>query len=52
VCVGGCGCVCVCVYRGHSIIWGKKAKGMVAEYTTADGATKSSLLLMSGWYAL
>eukprot|EP00029_Vermamoeba_vermiformis_P004103 TRINITY_DN14635_c0_g1_i1.p1 TRINITY_DN14635_c0_g1~~TRINITY_DN14635_c0_g1_i1.p1 ORF type:complete len:449 (-),score=61.11 TRINITY_DN14635_c0_g1_i1:83-1429(-) len=38
--------------KGHCLIWGKKPVGIVAEYKTTDGQTRSSLLLASGWWGV
>lgn len=35
--------------NGKCNIWGKPAEYITAEYTTADGKTRESLLLVSGW---
>jgi len=43
------------VWGGHSgncQIWGKKAEKIQAQYVTADGEVKKSLLLLSGWWGL
>mmetsp|Transcript_3612 Transcript_3612/g.3133 ORF Transcript_3612/g.3133 Transcript_3612/m.3133 type:complete len:127 (-) Transcript_3612:410-790(-) len=42
----------IAVIRVIASFGAKKAKGIVAEYTTADGATNSSHLLMSGWWGV
>jgi 7-dehydrocholesterol reductase len=36
--------------NGECLIWGKKPGKIVAEYTTAGGDTKKSLLLLDGWW--
>lgn len=38
--------------QGECRIWGRKPRKLVAKYTTADGATKTSLLLLDGWWRL
>ena len=38
--------------KGKCKIWGKPAKGLSAEYVTADGKKKTSLLLLSGWWGV
>jgi 7-dehydrocholesterol reductase len=38
--------------NGNCKIWGKKAEKIEAQYITADGVTKKSLLLLSGWWGL
>eukprot|EP00558_Chaetoceros_sp_UNC1202_P005106 CAMPEP_0197257224 /NCGR_PEP_ID=MMETSP1429-20130617/78016_1 /TAXON_ID=49237 /ORGANISM="Chaetoceros sp., Strain UNC1202" /LENGTH=400 /DNA_ID=CAMNT_0042721007 /DNA_START=63 /DNA_END=1265 /DNA_ORIENTATION=+ len=35
---------------GECLIWGSKPKKIVAEYTTASGEIKKSLLLVDGWW--
>jgi len=35
---------------GNTTIWGRKPEVIVAEYQTADGEVKQSLLLASGWW--
>ncbi|MGK5632798.1 hypothetical protein, partial [Streptomyces sp. URMC 123] len=37
---------------GDTRVWGRPPKTLSAPYTTADGATHSSLLLYSGWWGL
>jgi len=37
---------------GKTTIWGKKARGIVAKYRTADGKERESLLLASGFWGL
>mmetsp|Transcript_29310 Transcript_29310/g.73636 ORF Transcript_29310/g.73636 Transcript_29310/m.73636 type:complete len:477 (+) Transcript_29310:213-1643(+) len=37
---------------GKALIWGNKPTMITAKYTTADGATKTSLLLTSGWWGV
>ena len=37
---------------GNCIIWGSKPKMINAKYTTESGVTKSSLLLVSGWWSV
>lgn len=36
--------------KGECLIWGKKPRKIVAEYTTDSGETKKSLLLLDGWW--
>lgn len=36
--------------NGECTIWGRKPNKIVAEYTTADGKVKKSLLLLDGWW--
>jgi Ergosterol biosynthesis ERG4/ERG24 family. len=36
--------------QGECLIWGKKPRKIVAEYTTDAGETKKSLLLVDGWW--
>lgn len=36
--------------HGECLIWGKKPRKIVAEYTTDSGETKKSLLLLDGWW--
>ncbi|CZT18430.1 related to c-14 sterol reductase ERG-3 [Ramularia collo-cygni] len=38
--------------NGDCIIWGKKAKVLIAKYTTADGKTHQALLLCSGFWGI
>jgi len=38
--------------NGEATIWGKKPSMIKAQYTTADGSTKTSLLLTSGWWGV
>eukprot|EP00802_Teleaulax_amphioxeia_P017264 Tamp_17415.p1 GENE.Tamp_17415~~Tamp_17415.p1 ORF type:complete len:215 (+),score=30.61 Tamp_17415:441-1085(+) len=38
--------------NGNCQIWGKKAEKIQAQYVTADGEVKKSLLLLSGWWGL
>jgi len=38
--------------NGECLIWGKKPKKIIAEYTTSEGKTKKSLLLLSGWWSI
>uniref|UniRef100_A0A061S7K6 7-dehydrocholesterol reductase n=1 Tax=Tetraselmis sp. GSL018 TaxID=582737 RepID=A0A061S7K6_9CHLO len=38
--------------NGKALIWGRKPKKIEAQYTTADGQTKTSLLLVSGWWGV
>ena len=38
--------------KGNCRIWGKKAKGLKAEYVTVDGKKQTSLLLLSGWWGV
>mmetsp|Transcript_9693 Transcript_9693/g.17455 ORF Transcript_9693/g.17455 Transcript_9693/m.17455 type:complete len:477 (-) Transcript_9693:77-1507(-) len=38
--------------NGEALVWGKKPEFITAKYQTADGATKSSLLLTSGWWGV
>ena len=37
---------------GAAPIWGKKPKFIEAKYVTADGKTRTSLLLLSGWWGM
>lgn len=37
-------------YNGKCKVWGKPAEYITAEYTTADGEKRQSLLLLSGWW--
>ena len=37
--------------NGEALIWGKKPTMIEAKYKTADGSTKTSLLLTAGWCA-
>mmetsp|Transcript_698 Transcript_698/g.2050 ORF Transcript_698/g.2050 Transcript_698/m.2050 type:complete len:485 (-) Transcript_698:720-2174(-) len=37
---------------GRALVWGAKPHKITAHYTTGDGATKTSLLLTSGWWGL
>jgi len=37
---------------GDCLIWGKKPNKIVAEYTTASGQVKKSLLLVDGWWKI
>ena len=39
--------------NGNCLIWGKdpKEKMIVATYKTADGSTRTNLLLVSGWWS-
>lgn len=37
---------------GKTTVWGRKPAIIYAEYTTSDGATHQSLLLVSGWWAI
>ena len=39
-------------HSGNCQIWGKKAEKIQAQYVTADGEVKKSLLLLSGWWGL
>lgn len=36
--------------NGECLIWGKKPRKIVAEYTTASGEVRKSLLLVDGWW--
>jgi 7-dehydrocholesterol reductase len=38
--------------NGNTTIWGKKPVTIVAKYTTDDGVTRQSLLLVSGWWSI
>ncbi|KNC87712.1 hypothetical protein, variant [Sphaeroforma arctica JP610] len=38
--------------NGKALIWGKKATYIDATYVTADGSTRNSLLLTSGWWGV
>lgn len=38
--------------KGNTIIWGKKPTMIEATYKTEKGETKSSLLLVSGWWGV
>ncbi|KAK9809170.1 hypothetical protein WJX72_010602 [[Myrmecia] bisecta] len=38
--------------EGRSYVWGKPPRKIKAQYETADGKTKTSLLLASGWWGL
>jgi len=38
--------------EGKCLIWGKKPKMIVAEYTTSEGNVRKSLLLLSGWWSI
>lgn len=38
--------------KGRAKVWGRAPVKLVARYATADGSTKSSLLLASGWWGL
>jgi 7-dehydrocholesterol reductase len=38
--------------NGKLTIWGKPAKGIIAEYVTEKGEQKTSLLLASGWWGV
>jgi len=38
--------------NGNTKIWGKSPEIIVAEYTTGDGKTHKSLLLLSGWWGM
>lgn len=37
---------------GECLIWGKKPKKIIAEYTTDKGEVRKSLLLLSGWWSV
>jgi 7-dehydrocholesterol reductase len=37
---------------GETTIWGRKPDLIEAEYTTEDGETRKSLLLLSGWWGV
>lgn len=38
--------------QGHCKVWGKKPNTLLAYYTTKEGLTKQSLLLVSGWWGI
>lgn len=38
--------------QGRAKVWGRKAKTIVATYTTADGVKRKNLLLVSGWWGV
>ena len=37
---------------GETAVWGRKPELIEAEYTTEDGQTRKSLLLLSGWWGI
>lgn len=37
---------------GRTTVWGRKPEYIEAEYTTEDGTTRKSLLLLSGWWGI
>ena len=38
--------------HGECLIWGRKPRKIVAEYTTDEGETRKSLLLLDGWWKI
>ena len=38
--------------NGNCHIWGRVPKKIVAKYSTSDGSTKTSLLLVDGWWSV
>lgn len=38
--------------NGKCLIWGRTPRKIVARYTTADGSSKQSLLLLDGWWTI